>query len=319
MTSASTPPAKFAASVLASAGLSQAPIPVRELLAERATIKSDRLPDGFDGILVRKRGMTPKVFVATNVPETRIRFTYGHELGHLIIPWHTGTFICQPGNEFDGNSPEAQIEREANDFASELLMPSPWLSERLSCAPADIPKAILDCAEKAHVSLAATVRAFGRACEYAAHAVLVNAFGGMEAWSKTPRWHGVNVGSWTPDVREALNTAGASVASMPVGQKMLYVAVHIATVPIARPRRASTQIIRDFLTSTYPDPKMQNSMSMRINGVVGSANNRSSSRDVNGLLSALSQRFAMQEYSEILKDPVFQEFLSAKAFELSEK
>lgn len=304
--------------LLAQAGLDQVPVPVGDLLSERAMVQSANLPAGFDGILVRKRGLLPKVFVAENVPETRKRFTYSHELGHIMIPWHTGSILCQPGEYLDSVSPEAQLEREANDFASALLMPVDWLNRKLDVSPEDIVEAVVAYATEAQVSLAAAVRAFGRGSSQAAQVVLVDGHG-VEASSRTPRWHGTNVGPWTPDPITALSALDVSVFSLALGKKTLFAAVHMAGISQARPERASTEILREFLTGTFPEPSGRNRMFSRINGVVGSANNRSSSRDAKELLSALTQRFSIQDYSEVLEDPMFREFLLAKAFELSGK
>ena len=54
--------------------------------------------------------------VATNRSFGRRRFTLAHELGHFLL--HEGDFT---DNDFD--NPSCAVEREANLFAKELLMP----------------------------------------------------------------------------------------------------------------------------------------------------------------------------------------------------
>lgn len=56
-------------------------------------------------------------------------FTFFHELGHLLLHAHTRMFIDEPER---GTSQE---EREANEFASDVLLPRP-LREKLSLLPA---------------------------------------------------------------------------------------------------------------------------------------------------------------------------------------
>jgi Zn-dependent peptidase ImmA (M78 family) len=63
----------------------------------------------------------------------RHRFTLAHELGHVAIPWHAGTIRCKtddPTVVVGQKSLVDSQEREANAFASELLIPSDWLRER---------------------------------------------------------------------------------------------------------------------------------------------------------------------------------------------
>lgn len=63
----------------------------------------------------------------------RRRFTLAHELGHVAIPWHTGTTRCKtddPTVLIDQKHLVDSQEREANAFASELLIPSDWLRQK---------------------------------------------------------------------------------------------------------------------------------------------------------------------------------------------
>lgn len=70
--------------------------------------------DKFDGItLITKKGQ-PIIFINSNIPNDRKRFTLSHELGHVImhLPF-----------EIDLEISEKDLEREANLFAAEFLMP----------------------------------------------------------------------------------------------------------------------------------------------------------------------------------------------------
>lgn len=61
----------------------------------------------------------------------RKRFTIAHELGHIFIGWHDDVTLCKTDNEYvDHNRLDIQ-EKEANVFASELLMPTEWVREQL--------------------------------------------------------------------------------------------------------------------------------------------------------------------------------------------
>ncbi len=55
-----------------------------------------------------------------NTYKQRERFTIAHEIGHYIMPWHENLQQCDKIVDFKS---EDTIECEANDFASELLVP----------------------------------------------------------------------------------------------------------------------------------------------------------------------------------------------------
>jgi len=112
----------------------EVPFDVRDLVQEYAEVLYKPIPiDGVDGICLHLKtaGKTPKVIVNTNASETRQNFTLAHELGHIIIPWHYGSIADEIQEEVvNFNSSYWQLEREANRFASELLMPFDWIFSR---------------------------------------------------------------------------------------------------------------------------------------------------------------------------------------------
>ena len=75
---------------------------------------------GIDGIALK----SPKlgvIVVNRNLPLVRQRFTIAHELGHLIMPHRGEYYICFPGKY-------RAMEKNANRFAAELLMPEPMMT-----------------------------------------------------------------------------------------------------------------------------------------------------------------------------------------------
>lgn len=107
------------------------PFDLQALVQEYAEVVYKSIPiDGVDEICLHLKTArkTPKVIVNTSASETRQNFTLAHELGHIIIPWHYGSIIDEIEEETRNfNSPYWQMEREANRFASELLMPFDWI------------------------------------------------------------------------------------------------------------------------------------------------------------------------------------------------
>lgn len=70
----------------------------------------------IDGASYRIAGLPPIIFLNQHQPADRMRFSLGHELGHLIL--HT--------------YPTPDMEQEADSFASALLMPSADIGPELS-------------------------------------------------------------------------------------------------------------------------------------------------------------------------------------------
>lgn len=70
-------------------------------------IKSDFGTSKLDAFAQWPVGMPPMFFVNQNVPPDRYRYTLSHEIGHIVMHEH----------------PTADMEREADIFAAEFLMP----------------------------------------------------------------------------------------------------------------------------------------------------------------------------------------------------
>jgi len=122
----------------------QVPVDIESLVKQYATLLYETLPvDGVDGISVNLKipNKTPLVIVNSGISRPRQVFTLAHELGHLIIPWHVGTIIDEVEEQqpFLRNREYWELEREANRFAAEILMPSDWVcSEYLKTLDPDL-------------------------------------------------------------------------------------------------------------------------------------------------------------------------------------
>jgi len=108
------------------------PYDLEALVLNYATVEQHHFPLDADGVTIGIGGeKTPQVLINSDSPETRRKFTLAHELGHIIIPWHTGTIVSHLG-KIEANEEYRRIESEANQFAAELLLPSGWISEKES-------------------------------------------------------------------------------------------------------------------------------------------------------------------------------------------
>jgi Zn-dependent peptidase ImmA (M78 family) len=90
---------------------------------------------GFEGSLVRNPDDAAEWGILYNgsaSPERR-RFTIAHELGHFILHRNTQSrFNCDKDSVYAGHEKLRLIEREADDFASNLLMPGDVLREMIA-------------------------------------------------------------------------------------------------------------------------------------------------------------------------------------------
>jgi hypothetical protein len=73
------------------------------------------------------------IFYNPASPPERQRFTVAHELGHFILHRTTqSAFNCDKESIYAGTEGLKQIEREADDFASNLLMPGDLLRNQIA-------------------------------------------------------------------------------------------------------------------------------------------------------------------------------------------
>jgi hypothetical protein len=137
------------------------PINVLEVAELYASVEEKIFPVDIDGLCLdlKKPGRRPMIWLNAKLQPHRKRFTLAHEIGHVIIPWHSGSIVDDLDGEDPGErSAYREMEAEANRFASELLMPRAWAND--ICAKADhLRDAMCTIVEVADVSArAASVR-----------------------------------------------------------------------------------------------------------------------------------------------------------------
>lgn len=97
--------------------------------------------EAFEGLLARDPS-DPEVWgIAYNgrVSRERQRFTIAHELGHFVLHRNRQPrFDCDKESVHSGHETMRRIEREADDFASNLLMPGDRLREWISNGRIDL-------------------------------------------------------------------------------------------------------------------------------------------------------------------------------------
>lgn len=89
-------------------------------LKTRVWVKERAFPAELSGLLVRDAEWAV-IWLNASQAKVRRRFTLFHELGHLLL--HPSWALCYQAS----SRQKALTEREADDFAVEMLMPKAWV------------------------------------------------------------------------------------------------------------------------------------------------------------------------------------------------
>lgn len=105
------------------------PVDVEGIARKLADVSEKRFPTDIDGLCLDLKvpGKRPKIWISARLHHVRRRFTLAHEIGHLIIPWHTGSIVDDLEAPRVAKGRYKIMEAEANRFAAELLMPHEWV------------------------------------------------------------------------------------------------------------------------------------------------------------------------------------------------
>lgn len=119
-------PIQAAQLLLSRAGVVDLPVPVEDLAALcGAHVLRCPFDDALSGFVV-ELDVGPVIAVNATHAAVRQRFTVAHELGHFILGHGPQLYIDLQSRPEDGDPPgyHARHEREANDFAANVLMPA---------------------------------------------------------------------------------------------------------------------------------------------------------------------------------------------------
>lgn len=155
--------------------------------------------NGFDGALVRAKG-TPfgAIVLRDSIRESgRKNFTVAHEIGHFVLPGHENTeAVCTSDEVANWSDAAKELEREANEFAAELLMPEVAVQQIIGKSDPSLT-VIQQIASSCDVSLSA---AAWRYCQLTGHRCAIV-------------WSGPKRSSWckrSQDFRFGVSLAGAT-------------------------------------------------------------------------------------------------------------
>lgn len=287
-------------------------------VSKHAVVETDDLPGNADAVVLRKPGEKPLVLLAIGLNVNRRRFTLAHELGHLVLPWQVGSAFCHPRQTIvAGEMLHAQIEREANQFATELLVPENWMDAMIVARSGHLATLVMDIGRRAGVSPITAAIALERTASIRAAVAITRPSLASPYTASTPGCPMSKSSAWWNDLR-MVEQAGGVVSTESFGKYTLVAAEfpEQAQSTVERPAEESCSILREILSGL---PESERSAIMRsTNGVIGSANPKKGV--MADVLEKLRVRFVNRDGLEVLTDhPRFDEYLVAKAYELAER
>ena len=133
---------QYAADLLAHLSVTTVPVdPVRIARRQGLAVEEGPLPSGFYGALWKKSNRFGIIISGACPTPGHRRSSLAHELGHYHIDGHLDAIFAgdtervESAGEFH-NQGKSRLEREADWFASELLVPASQLGPRIDERPA---------------------------------------------------------------------------------------------------------------------------------------------------------------------------------------
>jgi Zn-dependent peptidase ImmA (M78 family) len=106
-------------------GVKKPPVNLYEICERLKVIITPTDKIDFSGYIVQDKKGVCGIGVKENMSQGRKQFTIAHELGHLVLEHLSENKIeCT-----EGGLSKSESEKEADEFASNLLMPEPWVRE----------------------------------------------------------------------------------------------------------------------------------------------------------------------------------------------
>lgn len=149
------------------------PVPIHTIASCLDIVSIEPLStQSFEGMLLKKdwQGF---IFYNSSSPESRQRFTIGHELGHWMIPSHlignqlscTKQQLSSFYSKGKGIPKEIRIEIEANRFSAQVLMPEKEFRADINKSEPDLRHIFL-VSQKYNVSMVACCLRFRELSDY---------------------------------------------------------------------------------------------------------------------------------------------------------
>ena len=290
------------------------PIELLTLVEQFATIRKDEIPGDCDAVVISRSNSTPLIVLNRDRSQRRQTFTLAHELGHLVIPWHMGTFACCSDfvSEFS-DSAYAGVESEANRFASELLLPRRWLAVIVKKSKG--LREAISMASKSGVSSQALCLG------------LIEVLPPGYLFASLDEKDHVLLSGGSPGTMARRPTRGEAISidqyNSLASNHLFHDGIHwwrfsqAQSVPNIKDARSSGLVLTDICRELKIFGASAEKAMWSINGIIGATNSALRSRDASGLFAALRQRFLdRKELHRIVEHKDFEIFLVHRVREL---
>jgi Zn-dependent peptidase ImmA (M78 family) len=303
----------------------QPPVDTESLVREFAILEEDSLPEGYDAVYLDKSAKHPKprVIITNNISKTRRVFTLGHELGHILIPWHIGTHFCRVGAEAQlVDHLVREVESQANRFAAELLMPTAWVEDHLRSAKTI--KELVRAIKEASVSYLAASFRLQRILPEGYVFVETDPNGKVLRAQKTGGTK-VNLPSENDILdKDCLDDLAEDFAEFDLGNSTIFwwrLADKLKAPGTNTVEKNASDLLKQILQEVIRDENLRATFVMRINGVIGAANGSYKRDEQKGdLFTIMKQRFAYKDdFEKIASHPSFDTFLQKRVEEIALK
>jgi len=280
------------------------------------------MPRDCDAVMVGLvGGQRPRVFLKAGRPDTRMRFTLAHELGHYFISWHLGTMVCHSDPVEAGDDlGRWEEEVEANRFASEFLMPTDWLHEVFG-SEASVADAI-ERVQEAKISAPAacyTLSGFlptGHVLAIEESGVIRYLFKSAGTQAKVPYR-----GDTLP--RASLDASATEFAQIPFAGRVVnwWFFESTSQLIVSSDARTTSEILREIFEDVGIDESQKRHLQNSIAGIGGHVKNVASDpSDPESLHAVFWQRLTDRpELEEVMEHPDFPLYVSRRAEELARR
>lgn len=297
------------------------PIDVWALAREFAEVEVDKIPTQCDGLVVGLERRRPLILVDGTQHETRRRFTVAHELGHILLPWHIGTFVC---DTHEGDWSARAEEPEANRFAAELLVPGGWLRDLVAARSDDqvgpLTDAVLEAGVSTWVACFRLAEALPPGHVYAvtdpAGEVLISGQSDLSS-SEVPE-RGEKLG------RERLDRFASKVEQVQMGTRTItWWTFRTPEGTVSAPPGDAGEVLRELAERHVTANLSVRYIQQSFGGIIGVANDRAKREgvtDAAGLYARFRSRFVKDRKlpKKMLEDPDFDSWLRMRASELED-
>lgn len=294
------------------------PVDVEALVKEVADLRHKVFPSGT-GLDAVMWGLDtharPTLLVNSVAPSTRKLFTLGHELGHVSMAWHVGTFSCntsveETADESTGPTLHGQ-ESEADTFASEILVPRRFVAG----LDHDNPASMLDDLLLAGVSPEAGILSLTR--HLPAGYVFVLLHPGSNRVYRTY----TSPGSFNIRVArdETLDTDKFSKYQSEAGLtthrgRRVHWGKLLDASDVSADHDNWEDVLLDILSRTHPGESRSGKVWSSACGVAANANSSFGHEGLTVLVTRMRQRFLNRvDLHQLTEDARFDEFASARA------